>query len=150
MKKFLVLFALSLFVCQFAWAKPVGIKAKDAFRRIGDRTTVCGVVAKASYLKGSGREPTFLNLADTYPKHPFTVVIWGESRDQFDYAPETLKGKWGDCDIQGETSNSNRQPEKVMGGVITRGHHYDSHKMVRHVLFVFACSSNWGNGHRHQ
>ena len=93
MKKFLVLVTLTLFACQLAWAKPVGIKAKDAFRRIGDRTTVCGVVAKASYLKGSGREPTFLNLADTYPKHPFTVVIWGESRDQFDYAPETLKGK---------------------------------------------------------
>ena len=93
MKKFLVLFTLTLFACQFAWAKPVGIKAKDAFRRIGDRTTVCGVVAKASYLKGSSREPTFLNLADTYPKHPFTVVIWGESRDQFDYAPESLEGK---------------------------------------------------------
>lgn len=94
MKKTLVLFTLTLFACQLAWAaKPSGIAAKYAFKRIGDRTTVCGVVAKASFLKGSGREPTFLNLADTYPKHPFTVVIWGESRDQFDYAPESLKDK---------------------------------------------------------
>jgi len=94
MKKFLVLFTLTLFVCQFAWAaKPHGIAAKDAFRRIGDKATVCGVVANARYLKSSGREPTFLNLADTYPKHPFTVVIWGETRDQFDYPPESLEGK---------------------------------------------------------
>ena len=93
MKRLLVLFTLTLFASQLAAAKPVGIKAKDAFRRIGDRTSVCGTVAQSSYLKGSGREPTFLNFADTYPKHPVTVVIWGDSRDQFDYAPETLKGK---------------------------------------------------------
>lgn len=95
MKKSIVLFTLTLFVCQFAWAsRPSGIAAKHAFKRIGDRTTVCGEVARANYRKGSGREPTFLNMADTYPKQPFTVVIWGESRDQFDYPPESLNGKF--------------------------------------------------------
>lgn len=94
MKKNLVFVTLTLLTCQLAWAaKPVGIDAKDAFRRIGKQATVCGQVATAKYLKGSGREPTFLNLADTYPKHPFTVVIWGDDRDQFDYEPESLKGE---------------------------------------------------------
>ena len=94
MKKALVFVILTLFTCQIAWAAQAqGMAAKDAFRFIGKKKTVCGVVASARYLKGSGREPTFLNLADTYPKHPFTVVIWGKSREQFDYAPETLKGE---------------------------------------------------------
>ena len=94
MKKGFVFITLTLLACQVAWAaKPIGIDAKDAFRRIGKKATVCGMVASARYLKGSGKEPTFLNFADTYPKHPFTVVIWGEDRDQFDYAPESLKGE---------------------------------------------------------
>jgi DNA/RNA endonuclease YhcR with UshA esterase domain len=94
MKKALVFITLTLLASQVALAaKPIGIDAKDAFRRIGKKATVCGVVATAKYLKGSGKEPTFLNLADTYPKHPFTVVIWGKDRDQFDYAPESLKGE---------------------------------------------------------
>jgi DNA/RNA endonuclease YhcR with UshA esterase domain len=94
MKKGFVFITLTLLACQVAWAaKPIGIDAKDAFRRIGKKATVCGVVASAKYLQGSGKEPTFLNFADTYPKHPFTVVVWGEDRDQFDYAPESLKGE---------------------------------------------------------
>ena len=94
MKKTIVFVILTLLTCQIAWAaKAQGIAAKDAFRFVAKQKTVCGVVASAKYLKGSGREPTFLNLADTYPKHPFTVVIWGDTREQFDYAPETLKGE---------------------------------------------------------
>ena len=94
MKKALVFVTLILLACQIAWAaKPHGIAAKDAFRRIGKQVTVCGVVESARYLKGSGREPTFLNFAGTYPKHPFTVVIWGQIRSQFDYPPESLKGE---------------------------------------------------------
>ena len=94
MKKALTFITLALLTCQIAWAsKSVGIEAKQAFRHIGSKITICGVVATARYLKGSGKEPTFLNFADTYPKHPFTVVIWGKTRSQFDYAPESLKGK---------------------------------------------------------
>jgi DNA/RNA endonuclease YhcR with UshA esterase domain len=94
MKRLIVLAALSLLVSQAAWAgKPKGIKAKYAFQRIGKTATVCGDIASARYLQGSGRKPTFLNFADTYPKHPFTVVIWGDTREQFDYAPESLEGQ---------------------------------------------------------
>jgi DNA/RNA endonuclease YhcR with UshA esterase domain len=94
MKKFLVLISLVLLTTQAAWAaKPKGIEAKYAFQRIGKTVTVCGDIASAKYLQGSGREPTFLNFADTYRKHPFTVVIWGDTREQFDYPPESLNGK---------------------------------------------------------
>jgi len=94
MRKTLTIVTLVLLTSQLAWAgKPKGIEAKYAFQRVGKTATVCGVIESARYLQGSGREPTFLNFADTYPKHPFTVVIWGKTREQFDYAPETLKGQ---------------------------------------------------------
>jgi DNA/RNA endonuclease YhcR with UshA esterase domain len=94
MKKLFVLVALTLLASQVAWAaKPKGIEAKYAFQRVGKTVTVCGDIASAKYLQGSGREPTFLNFADTYRKHPFTVVIWGDTRAQFDYPPETLNGR---------------------------------------------------------
>ena len=94
MKRTVVIVTLVLLATQLAWAgKPKGIEAKYAFQRIGKTVTICGVVESARYLQGSGREPTFLNFADTYPKHPFTVVIWGDSRAQFNYPPETLEGK---------------------------------------------------------
>lgn len=94
MRRSLTVVTLILFATQLAWAgKPKGIEAKYAFQRIGKTVTVCGVVASARFLQGSGREPTFLNFADTYPKHPFTVVIWGNVRSQFDYPPESLKGQ---------------------------------------------------------
>ena len=94
MKKLLVFVTLMLLSMQVAWAaKPKGIEAKYAFQRVGKTATVCGHIKSSKFLQGSGREPTFLNFADTYPKHPFTVVIWGDTREQFDYAPETLKGQ---------------------------------------------------------
>jgi DNA/RNA endonuclease YhcR with UshA esterase domain len=94
MKKLFVCVTLLLLSAQVVWAaKPKGIEAKYAFRQIGKTTTVCGVIASAKFREGSGREPTFLNFADTYPKYPFTVVIWGDTRSQFDYKPETLNGK---------------------------------------------------------
>jgi DNA/RNA endonuclease YhcR with UshA esterase domain len=94
MRRVLIIVTLVLLSSQLAWAgKPKGIEAKYAFQRVGKTVTVCGVVESSRYLQGSGREPTFLNFADTYPKHPFTVVIWGDTRAQFDYAPESLKGQ---------------------------------------------------------
>lgn len=94
MRKVLLVFTMALLASQFSWAaKPKGIEAKYAFQRIGKKVTVCGLIESARYLQGSGREPTFLNFSDTYPKHPFTVVIWGDTRAQFDYAPETLEGQ---------------------------------------------------------
>lgn len=112
MKRLLVLFILTIFATQLAAAKPVGIKAKDAWRRVGDRTSVCGTIVDSSFLEGSGREPTFLNFGDTYPKHPFTAVIWGESRDQFDYAPETLKGK--NICVSGIISTYRGKPQMII------------------------------------
>jgi micrococcal nuclease len=57
--------------------------AKEADKHIGEKATVCGVVLSSHYAKSSKGEPTFLNLDVAYPEHIFTVLIWGDDREQF-------------------------------------------------------------------
>ena len=50
---------------------------------VGKKAVVCGTVASASFLEKAKNSPTFLNLDAAYPKHVFTVVIWGKDRKKF-------------------------------------------------------------------
>jgi len=58
--------------------------AHMAQNHIGEKATVCGEVVSAHYASTSRGEPTFLNLDEAYPNGVFTVVIWGDNREQFD------------------------------------------------------------------
>lgn len=69
------------------------IPAADASKHVGERATVCGVVASAKYARGSRGAPTFLNLGRPYPNQVFTGVIWGSDRPRFSPPPETLLDK---------------------------------------------------------
>lgn len=69
------------------------VSPADAIHHLGDHATVCGRVANAKYAADSRGSPTFLNLDRSHPDHVFTVVIWGTSRPNFPYRPETLTGK---------------------------------------------------------
>ena len=66
------------------------ISPADAHKYVGEKKTVCGQVASATYAARSRRQPTFLNLDRPYPNHIFTVVIWGSDRNKFKTPPETL------------------------------------------------------------
>ena len=79
--------ALSLVPTAFLGQVDV-ITAKDAANHVGERTTVCGVVASTKFADQSRGQPTFLNLDRPYPDHIFTAVIWGEDRAAFDQPPE--------------------------------------------------------------
>jgi hypothetical protein len=57
--------------------------AEQAKSHIGERATVCGLVASAHYAASSKGQPTFLNLDKPYPNQIFTVLIWGSDRPQF-------------------------------------------------------------------
>jgi hypothetical protein len=59
------------------------ITPADAKSHIGKRMTVCGVVASANYDAQSRRDPTFLNLDESYLRQIFTAPIWGEDREKF-------------------------------------------------------------------
>lgn len=64
------------------------LSAAQAGDHVGQRATVCGVVASSRYAASSRGRPTFLNLDQPYPNHVFTIVIWGEARGNFPEPPE--------------------------------------------------------------
>ena len=68
----------------------LSISAVEAEGHVGEYATVCGVVKSAAHLSRSKGRPTFLNLGNPYPDQPFTVVIWGSTRDLFERSPEAL------------------------------------------------------------
>ena len=71
----------SLFVALFI--AQTSLTAAEAKAHVGEMATVCGRVASARYAESSNRQPTFLNLDTPFPKHTFTVVIFGADRAKF-------------------------------------------------------------------
>ncbi len=67
--------------------------AHMAQNHIGEKATVCGMVASTHYASSSNGEPTFLNLDEAYPNNVFTAVIWGENRERFDEPEVKYRGK---------------------------------------------------------
>lgn len=65
------------------------IQWDEAKYYIGEYKTVCGPVVDTHYASTSSGQPTFLNLGKAYPNlDRFTVVIWGDDRDNFPWSPE--------------------------------------------------------------
>lgn len=63
--------------------QPRPLSAAEAADHLGEHATVCGQVVSTKYASTSRGQPTFLNLDRPYPRHIFTVVIWGEDRAKF-------------------------------------------------------------------
>ena len=59
------------------------ITASQALNYIGQRKTVCGIVASVKYSRYSRGQPTFINIDKPYPNQIFTLVIWGSDRIKF-------------------------------------------------------------------
>ena len=64
------------------------LTAREARNHVGERATVCGIVASAHYAASTKGSPTFLNLDEPYPNQIFTILIWGSDRARFG-DPET-------------------------------------------------------------
>jgi len=61
----------------------------EAKNHIGKRLTVYGPVVSTFYHKEGKGRPTFLNIGNPHPNPDrFTIVIWGDKRDNFSQAPE--------------------------------------------------------------
>jgi hypothetical protein len=70
------------------------ITAAEADKYVGQKATVFGMVASATFLSRSKGQPTFLNLDQPYPRQIFTAVIWGNDRGYFTSPPEiAYRGK---------------------------------------------------------
>jgi DNA/RNA endonuclease YhcR with UshA esterase domain len=68
------------------------LSSSVASSAVGQRVTVCGTVADASYRDDVNGRPTFLNFDRAFPNHTFTALIWGENRGKFAVAPEQQYG----------------------------------------------------------
>ena len=56
----------------------------------GETVTVVGKVVGTKYARDTNGEPTFLDIGLDYPDPDrFSVVIWGDSRDNFSVEPES-------------------------------------------------------------
>lgn len=55
---------------------------------IGQSVTIEGEVTGIRFLEDSDRKPVFLNFGEPFPKHTFTVVIFGKDRGKFAEPPE--------------------------------------------------------------
>ena len=83
-----------LIIVSASIAQEHSISPADAQKYIGEKKTVCGMVASATYAVRTKGQPTFLNLDQPYPNQIFTVLIWGSDRKKFSDPPETFyKGK---------------------------------------------------------
>jgi micrococcal nuclease len=69
------------------------ITASEAIRHVGERATVCGVVASARFAEHTRGRPTFLDLDKGYPEQVFTILIWGENRGKFGAPEQELRNK---------------------------------------------------------
>ena len=76
-------------VAATARTEPAVVPWDEAVRHIGEERSVCGPVVHSEYASASRGQPTYLDIGTSYldPAH-FTVVIWGESRGNFQTAPE--------------------------------------------------------------
>lgn len=65
----------------------------EASSHVGERATVCGLVASSRFAVRSRGNPTFLNLERPYPNQIFTVLIWGSDRQKFGMPEAKYLGK---------------------------------------------------------
>ena len=98
------------------------VSAVEAGDLVGERAVVCGEVVNAVFARGTGGQPTFLNLERPYPDQPFDVVIWGRDRGRFDTPPETFYRNTRICAAgritthQGVPRIEAREPEQIRLG----------------------------------
>lgn len=65
------------------------ITPADASKHVGDRATVCGVIAGKHTAEQAKGKPTFVDLDGRYPHQLFTVVIWEDARGKVGKFPAT-------------------------------------------------------------
>jgi hypothetical protein len=87
--------------------------AKDAATHIGDSVTICGKIYSAKYLQYGDKHPTFLNMGAAYPNKLMTIVIWEESRTNFNYKPEDYLLDKNIC-VSGKIEKYNGKPEMII------------------------------------
>ncbi len=75
----------------FGKGKINSLQARDY---IGKEACVCGKVVSTKFSENGKTNPTYINLDKKYPEQVFTLMIFGQDRQNFSYKPEEfLQGK---------------------------------------------------------
>ncbi|MCL2806944.1 MAG: hypothetical protein FWD27_02060 [Coriobacteriia bacterium] len=62
----------------------------EARQHVGETATIYGTVVGTNYASSSNGQPIYIDIGAAYPDTSrVTVVIWGEDRGSFSFAPET-------------------------------------------------------------
>ena len=93
------LIIIAALVC-IAFAQEQSIASDKAIDYVGEYVTVCGEVVSAHFASRSRGKPTFLNIDEPYPQQTFTVVIWGNNRNNFGGDPKNTL-LWKDVCVTG-------------------------------------------------
>ena len=89
------------------------VKPEEAQKFIGQKVTVCGKIFTARFMEQANKQPALLNMGAPFPNQPFTVVIFGESRNNFTYKPEEfLNGK--DICVTGVIQEYKGKPQMII------------------------------------
>jgi DNA/RNA endonuclease YhcR with UshA esterase domain len=89
--KFLI--TVSIMISFLSAAAQTEIKLEDIKNHIGDSVKFVGKIYGGKYLQSVKGSPTFLNVGDTYPNAPLTLVIWSDTRNLFKTPPEETYSK---------------------------------------------------------
>jgi hypothetical protein len=73
------LIALCLFT-SVAFSQTSTIPASEAAKHVGERGTVCGLIATKHTVENAKGKPTFVDLDHPFPGQTFTVVIWDSDK----------------------------------------------------------------------
>ena len=82
-----------LFVSLDGKLAAANLTASEAKKHVGEKGTVCGVVAGVHKAIKSKGTPTFINLDERYPKQLFTILIWSDDLSKFNPAPSSWEDK---------------------------------------------------------
>jgi hypothetical protein len=98
--------------CSIAQAQTKQLTAEEAKNHVGETATVCGRVASIHFAEKTKGLPTFMNLDMPYPKHIFTIVIWGTDRAKFGKPEATYRDR--NVCVTGKITSHRDIPEIVV------------------------------------
>ncbi len=84
----------------------------EAAKHVGEKATICGVVAGAKYAAQTGGRPTFLDFDKPYPDATFTALILGGDRPKFGTPEKSAQGK--QVCVTGEITVYQGRPEIIL------------------------------------
>ncbi|MGZ3240571.1 MAG: hypothetical protein ACXWJK_09445, partial [Burkholderiaceae bacterium] len=111
MRNVLIILFTICFISSYVQKK---VKLEDVKDHIGDTVKVKGKMYAGRLLENAKNTPTLINVGGKYPNELLTIVIWGEVRKKFKYAPTDKKFMDGMAVVTGKVELYKDKPQIVI------------------------------------